>query len=118
MKKIVFILTLLTAGIANADVSYQLEQLVGWTIVEVKTIEGHQEPDRPKQSGFEGCNGDTIIFFMDGTVAQCMSLGLQLSLMPKAVIFGTKTTYKGKEMILYKMLVEDNLYDIFFIKCV
>ena len=116
MKKLVFILTFLTSSIANADVSYQLEQLVGWTIVEVKTIEGHQEPGQPKQSGFEGCNGDTRIFFMDGSVAQCMSLGLQLSLMPKAVIFGTKTTYKGKEMILYKMLVEDNLYDINFFK--
>lgn len=97
-----------------ADVSYELSQLKGWTIVDVKTIEGHQEPGYSKQSGFEGCNGDTYIFFMDGTVAQCMSLGLQLALMPKAIIFGRKTTYQGKEMVMYKMLVKEKIYDIYF----
>jgi len=114
MKYLVITFVLLISCSARADVSYQLEQLVGWTIIDVKTIEGFKEIGEQKQSGFEGCNGDTNIYFMDGTVAQCMSLGLQLSLMPKAIIFGTKTTYKGKEMLLYKMLVEDNLYDIFF----
>lgn len=115
MKNTLAILMLIIAALpVNADVSYELAQLKGWTIVDVKSIEGHQEPGDSKQSGFEGCNGDTDIFFMDGTVAKCMSLGLDLELMPKAIIFGQKTTYQGKEMVMYKMLVKEKLYDIYF----
>jgi hypothetical protein len=106
---------LFSLSIVKADVdSYQLEQLVGWTIVEVKTIEGFKEPNQPKQDGFEGCSGDTIVFFRDGTTVQCMSLGLQLNLMPKAIIFGMQTIYKGKKIVMYKMIVENNMYDIYF----
>ena len=109
MRKI-FMMLLFLLSIVKADVdSYQLEQLVGWTIVE-----GFKEPNQPKQDGFEGCNGDTIVFFTDGTAAKCISLGLQLNLMPKAIIFGMQTTYKGKKNVMYKMIVENNMYDIYF----
>ena len=116
MKYIFTALFFLLSSNAFADVSYELEQLMGWTIVDVKTIEGHQERGEQKQIGFEGCNGDTYIYFIDGSVAQCMSLGLQLALMPKAIIFGKKTTYQGKEIIMYKMLVKEKTYSIFFSK--
>ncbi len=102
------------ANLASADCEYELKQLVGWTIVDVKTIQGFQEPGERRQGGFEGCNGDTRIFFTDGSVAECMSLGLQLALMPKAIIFGKEVTYKGQEMVLFKMLVDGHLYDVYF----
>jgi hypothetical protein len=114
MKRI-FVILIFLISIVNAGIdSYQLEQLVGWTIIEIKTIEGFKEPNQAKQDGFEGCNGDTRIFFTDGTVAKCMSLGLQLNLRPKAIILGIQTTYKGKKIIMYKMVVENNIYDIYF----
>ena len=107
MKNTLAILMLIIAALpVHADVSYELAQLKGWTIVDVKSIEGHQEPGDSKQSGFEGCNGDTNIFFMDGTVAKCMSLGLDLELMPKALIFGQKTTYQAQCSSRGKALAE------------
>ncbi|WP_458699856.1 hypothetical protein ACKGJI_08500 [Sulfurospirillum sp. 1307] len=113
--KYISVMILFSLSILKADISsYQLEELVGWTIVEVKTIEGFKEPNQPKQDGFEGCNGDTVVYFTDGTAAKCISLGLQLELMPKAIIFGMQTTYKGKKMIMYKMIVKNNTYDIYF----
>ena len=114
MKKILLIIVFTYSSILYADVAYELQSMKGWTIVDVKTIDSFKEPGQDKRSGFEGCNGDTLIYFMDGSRAQCMSLGLQLELMPRAIIFGMKTTYKGKSMTLYKMLVNDTMYDIFF----
>lgn len=104
----------LTSSTANADCSYQLQQMIGWTIIQIKTIDGFQEPKKVKKSGFEGCNGDTTIFFTDGTYAKCMSLGLQLALMPKAIIFGKNSSYNGQNITLYKMLVDGRTYDIMF----
>ena len=114
MKKILIILVLIYSSSGYADVAYELQGMVGWTIVETKMITAFREPGQEKRSGFEGCNGDTLIYFADGARAKCMSLGLQLSLMPTAVIFGKQTIYKGKKMNMYRMLVENEMYDIYF----
>jgi len=88
--------------------------MVGWTIIDSKTIVSFKEPGESKQTGFEGCNGDTLVYFMDGSVVQCSSLGLALEIMPTAIIFGKVTNYKGKKITLYRMLVADQMFDIFF----
>ena len=112
MKKL--ILVLLIYASASADVFYELQSMVGWTIIDSKTIVAFKEPGQAKQSGFEGCNGETIIYFMDGSTAQCSSLGLTLDIMPTAIIFGRSMDYKGKKVTLYRMLIDDQMYDIFF----
>ncbi len=112
LKKL--ILALLIYSAASADVFYELQSMVGWTIIDSKTIVAFKEPGQVKQSGFEGCNGETIIYFMDGSAAQCSSLGLTLDIMPTAIIFGKSMNYKGKKILLYRMLVGDQMYDIFF----
>ena len=105
------ILVLLIFSAASADIFYELQSMVGWAIIDSKTIVAFKEPGQAKQSGFEGCNG---IYFMDGSTAQCSSLGLTLDIMPTAIIFGKLMDYKGKKVSLYRMLVGDQVYDIFF----
>ncbi|MEP6390327.1 MAG: hypothetical protein ABJ056_10435 [Halioglobus sp.] len=92
---------------------YQLEGLIGWTILASKTIEGVTEEDGERKDDFEGCDFGRVIRFMDGTVLTCNSYGYQYAFMPKAIVFGTTTTYKGKEVTLYKILVQGNLYDAY-----
>jgi len=91
---------------------YQLEQLVGWTIVAAKQIEGHKAEGEPKSDDFEGCDFGTIIYFTDGTALECSSYGYQYAFMPKAIIFGKAMEYRGKNVTIFKMLVQGQVYDM------
>ena len=92
---------------------FQLTQLVGWTIVASKQIEGHQSEGEKKSDDFEGCDFGTTIFFTDGTGLTCNSYGYTYSYMPTAIIFGQSMEYKGKNVTIYKMLVQGNIYDMY-----
>ena len=98
--------------IALADCTSILEQNVGWTIVGSKTIEGWRDPGKKKEDGFEGCDHGRIIYFMDGSSVTCNSYGYQYAYMPTAIILGRSINYKGKSISIYKMIVEDDEYDI------
>ncbi|MUK64020.1 hypothetical protein GNP81_19215 [Aliivibrio fischeri] len=100
-----------TTSIAQVDES-TLEQLVGWTLIETKTIEGFYNDDGKYEDSFEGCDYDRVIQFVDSTQIECSSYGYQYAYRPTAFIFGKNTNYKGKSYTLYKMIVEDDVYDI------
>lgn len=74
MSRIIFFLLLLLVPFpAQADCESVLENNVGWTIVDSKTVDGYKDKGEPKKDDFEGCDYDRIIYFRDGTSAICNS---------------------------------------------
>ena len=114
MKKILLSIILVVFGISTAktDCSYTLENHIGWTIVDSKTIDGYIDQNGKRSDDFEGCDFDRTIVFTDGTAIRCNSFGYQYTFRPKAVILGKVITYKGKKVILYEMIVENEVYQM------
>ncbi len=111
MKKILITcISFLCFSIVHAGCD--LEDLVGWTIIEVKTISGYKDSGKEQKDDWEGCDFDRRVFFMDGTTVTCTSYNYQYAYMPKAVILGTNFKYKGKNRTMLKMCVDGEMIDI------
>ena len=106
------ILLISFSSIAHAGCESILEKHIGWTIIASKTIEGYRDSGEEKKDDFEGCEYDRIVYFMDGTKVTCNSYGYQYAYMPKAILLGKSTTYKGKDLTIFKMIVNSNVYDV------
>jgi hypothetical protein len=109
---------LIFASVILANPSYamlnefQLQQMVGWTIIASKTIEGHITEEGKRSDDFEGCDFGTQIVFTDGKAVTCTGYGYQYAYRPTAIIFAKSLEYKGKNMTLMKMLVQGQFYDV------
>lgn len=112
MKKIILFSVLFIISL-KADVTYELENMTGWTIRGSKTIIASKEPSRQKENQFNGCRGNTTIYFDGGYSAKCISVNIAIEIMPTAIIFSKDSEYKGKPLTLWKMLVNDTIYDIY-----
>lgn len=89
---------------AHADMSYQLEQLIGYTIVDVKTVEGWYDEDGEKGDSFEGCDYGRVIVFSDDRVLECSTYHYHYAYRPRAVILSNGSSFK--------MIVDDHVYDM------
>jgi len=98
MKKVFLLVLLISCFALGRDFEDFAHKLVGYTIVDIKTVDGN----------FEGCDYDRKIVFTDGTYVTCLDYGYTYSYMPEAIIFGTK--HNGA--FLYKMYIDGELYDI------
>lgn len=78
-------------------------ELVGYTLIDKKTIE----------DDFEGCDFDKKIVFIDGTYYECATYSYTYSFMPTAYIYAKKLTYKGKQYADIKMVVDDEVYEMY-----
>lgn len=107
-----FLLMLWSGTTSAGDCESILQNNIGWTILDSKTIEGWRDPRKPKKDGFEGCDYDRVIYFMDGTQVTCNCYGYQYSYMPTAIILGRSINFKGKSVTVYKMIVLGEEYDI------
>ena len=96
---------------AHADLADELADLVGYTIVATKTIEGWKE-GRKSGDDFEGCEFDRVILFTDGTALVCREYSYSYSFMPTAVILAKQITYQGRSFYDFKMVVDDEVYDM------
>jgi hypothetical protein len=100
-------------GSANAMVTeFQLKLLIGWTIVDSKTIVGHVTKNGKKSDSFDGCDYGTVIVFDDDKVVTCNSYGYQYAYRPTAIIFGKSIQVSGKNHVLLKMMVNGQIYDV------
>ncbi|KKM17039.1 hypothetical protein LCGC14_1679800 [marine sediment metagenome] len=108
----VFLLTVCISNVSASDCESILENNIGWTIIDSKTIEGWKDTDEQKEDGFEGCNYGRVIYFTDGTQVECSCYGYQYAYRPTAIILGRNFGFKGKTYTAYKMIVEDEEYDI------
>lgn len=95
-----------------ADCLDVLENHTGWTILQVKTIEGYKDKEKKPENSFEGCEYDRKIFFTDNTYVECRSYSYHYAYRPKAVILGKSIEYNGKHFNTYKMIVNGDDYDI------
>jgi len=64
------VLALLVALPATAQ---DLTGLVGWCIIDTKTISGRIDGDGKRSDDFEGCDFGRKILFLDGTYLTCSS---------------------------------------------
>ena len=111
MKLHIWIAVTLSVLNLNADCTRTMEKNIGWTIIDSKTIQGFRDKGK-KSDSFEGCVSGRIIYFTDGTTVTCSSYGYQYAYMPTAIILGKALTYQGKNITMYKMIVENDEYDI------
>jgi len=98
--------------VIHADTATALSKLVGWTIIDSKTIDGYRDPDNKGDDTFEGCDYDRIIIFTDGTGVECSSYSYTYAYRPTAILLGKSVNYNGSQFTMYKMVVGDNFYDV------
>lgn len=89
----------------------ELEELVGYTIIDSKTIERWYDDDE-KEDSFNGCSHGRVIVFTDGTKLTCAEYGYMYAYRPTAIIFAKEFSIKGKSIYDFKMVVEDEIYDM------
>jgi hypothetical protein len=103
MKLLMFTAAFVLIVSASAKGECDLDEVVGYTLVAKKQIEGRIEKGHREQD-FEGGDFDRIIVFTDGTGVRCIGYGYQYAYMPDAYIFA-----RGG---LMKMCVESEFYDV------
>ena len=101
----------------RAELANELESLVGYVIADAKTIERwYDEDDSEDQiedhSPFEGCQHGRKIVFTDSKVLTCAEYGYQYAYRPTAIILAKPLTFQGKTVYDFKMIVEDEVYDM------
>lgn len=105
MKKLIVVLWLLAIpGYAFADLAYELQRLIGFTIVASKTIAGYQDRNGKRKDDFEGCDFDRVIVFDDNKILTCAAYGYQYAYRPTAIILSNGTQFK--------MIVGSDVYDM------
>ena len=103
---------LLVSNAASADLAGKLERLVGYTILASKTIKGWYDDDEREDGAFKGCRHGRVIMFTDGTGLTCAEYGYMYAYRPTAIILGKRIEYGGRSFTDFKMVVEDEVYDM------
>lgn len=112
MKCLIFvILSVFAIRPAHADLNNELKDLVGYTIIASKTIDRWYDGDKQNNS-FNGCSHGRVIVFTDNTTLTCAEYGYQYAYRPTAIILVKEFSYKGKSFYDYKMVVENEVYDM------
>lgn len=111
-KACIPVLALLVSPVAWADLADELEDLVGYTIVDSKTIGGWYDDDDKGDGSFEGCEHGRVIVFTDNKKLTCAEYGYQYAYRPTAIILAKEISYKGRSFYDFKMVVEDEVYDM------
>lgn len=112
MKYLIFVIfAVLSAPPAHADLANELDELVGYTIIASKTIDRWYDDDE-KDDSFNGCSHGRVIVFTDNTTLTCAEYGYQYAYRPTAIILAKEISYQGKSFYDFKMVVEDEVYDM------
>jgi hypothetical protein len=112
MPVIALILLLSFASTARADLADKLSRLVGYVIVDAKTIKGWYDESEKEDGAFKGCKHGRVIVFTDNKALTCAEFGYQYAYRPTAIILAKSITYQGSTIYDYKMVVGDDIYDM------
>jgi len=112
MKTLIVIILLAFATTAFADFADKLDNLVGYTIIDSKIIKGWYDDEESEEGAFKGCKHGRVIVFTDNKVLTCAEYGYQYAYRPIAVLLAKEITYQGNSFYDYKMVVEDEIYDM------
>lgn len=114
-RKAFRVLALLLAVVsppAFGDLASKLGSLVGYVIADSKTIKGWYDGTEMEEGAFKGCKHGRKIVFTDNKILTCAQYGYQYAYRPTAVILAKQVTYQGKTFYDFKMIVEDEVYDM------
>ena len=89
---------------AHADLVDELEDLIGYVIVDSKTIQGWYDDDESDDSSFNGCSHGRVIVFTDNKKLTCAEYGYQYAYRPKTIILAKEISYQGKSFYDFKMV--------------
>jgi len=98
-----FALSCALAGYSPAVAECDLGEVVGWTLIAEKTVEGYVENGK-KDDSYEGCDYDRILIFSDQTAARCAEYEYSYAYRPTAYIFAS-----GR---LLKACIDDDMIDL------
>ncbi len=96
MKRCSLILIAISTGF-SPTVAYaecDLSEVVGWTLLAEKTVDGFIEAGK-RDDSYEGCDFDRIITFTDGTGLRCTGYHYTYAYRPDAYIFGDGHSFKA-----------------------
>ena len=79
-------------------------ELIGYTLIYAKTVEGYIQNGR-KSSGFHGCTRDRVLVFSDNTGVRCKDTSVQEADFPRVFLF-------AKDVNDMKLCVGDVLLDV------
>jgi hypothetical protein len=82
-------------NLAYADLADELENYVGYTIVDSKTIDGYRDGSE-EHDDFEGCDYDRKIIFSDGSYLVCAEYNYTYAYRPTAIILGKRISIGNK----------------------
>ncbi len=103
---------LLFSVTARADLADELENIIGYTIVDSKTIASWYDEDEKEEGAFKGCKHGRVIVFTDKKTLTCAEYGYQYAYRPTAIILAKEVSYQGKSFYDFKMIVENEVYDM------
>ncbi len=105
MKKHLIVITLcLISSATFAGLADKLGSLVGYTIIDSKTIKSWYDDDEREEGAFKGCKHGRVIVFTDNRILKCAQYGYQYAYRPTAVILSNGSQFK--------MVVDDEIYDM------
>jgi len=81
---------------------YDLCDLVGYTCIDCSNVVDE----------FEGADYDKPVALDNGMVFEFTDYSYTYSYRPEVAIFATKFDYEGKSYTSYKLIIEDELYDV------
>ncbi len=96
---------LLLAAPLQARAACDLDTLVGYQLVWIKTVYGYQDSSPTIHKGFDGCEPDRRIVFNDQTTLRCVGSGGQHTDANKAYLF-------ARNNLDIKMCVGDDLLEM------
>ncbi len=99
-----FVVAMLLLVCRPALAECDLSELIGYTLVFSKTIDGYMLDGR-RVSGFQGCTRDRVLVFSDNTGVRCKETFLQQGNFPRAFLFARS----ANDM---KLCVEGSIYEV------
>jgi len=79
----------------------ELDEIVGYTAITSSTVSGE----------FEGADLDKPVKLDNGMIFEFTEYSYSYSYRPEVIVFAEIVTYQGRDVTLYKLLIEDDLYD-------
>lgn len=93
----------LAPGAARAGCD--LDALLGYQLIWIKTVTGYQDADGKTHNGFDGCEPDRRIMFSDQTTLRCVRAAGKHVDATKAYVFA-RNNYD------LKLCVQDDLFEV------
>jgi hypothetical protein len=93
-----------TAAAVARAAGCDLSQVVGYQLVQQKTIEGYMQDNRVVPR-YEGCVPERVLVFTDHTGVRCKAVAVAHAILPSAFIF-------ARDHGELKLCVDDDMMDI------